>query len=194
MKKIVVIMLLVLVFLMIFTSNSASIIVQPAEIYIKMSNNFIQGNTTKKVVVTNVENHTVNVLAYLENPYPDYIRSNRNPLQNLSWITIVPFQSTLQPGSSKAFYLYLTIPEKYHETLLGKKWEVWATFREEPTNDSTSNTFVREYSVRVYIDTPQSIVSLESLRALISIYLILIASMVIFSFIILRYNKKRMKR
>ena len=190
MKKIMMIIPLALIFLTIFTANSASITVQPAEISIKMVNNFIEGNTTKKIIVTNTENHSVNVLAYLEKPYPDYIRADRIPLENLSWITVVPFQYTLQPGSSKAFYLYLTIPEKYHQKLLNKKWEIWATFR-EGANSSISNAFVKEYSVRIYIDTPHYLVSSTSLKALAIIYLILFASVGVFILIIIVHSKKR---
>jgi hypothetical protein len=182
--------LLTLIFLTAFTVNSVGVTVQPAEVYIKMTGNYISGNTTKKIIVTNVENHNVSVLAYIEKPYPDYIRPNRIPLQNLSWINIVPFQYTLQPNTSKTFYLYLTIPEKFYETLLDKQWEVWATFREEASN-STSNSFVKEYSVRIYIDTPKYLVSSTSLRALTFIYLILFAAIAIFFLLIMVHRKNR---
>lgn len=144
------ILISVLLLSLIFTSISkADVIVSPPEISIKMDNEFINGNTSKKITITNNGEYEINMTWYLENPNPaSWMRPNRTYMPDLSWIDLKPRWGIISPYSSANFYIYLSIPES--DESLNKHWEIWITFK-----DSDGGLFNQEYAIRTYIDTPQ---------------------------------------
>jgi len=148
------ILISIIMLTLIFTYTSkGDLIIKPPEISIKMDNEFIHGNTSKKIIITNNNNYSTNISWYLENPNPiSWMRHNKTFIINLSWIYLNPKWCVISPFDSKSFYIYLDVPEK--EEYLKQYWETWITFKEEHQD----GIFNQEYSVRTYIETPINIV------------------------------------
>jgi len=152
MKKIVPQLLIIIIPLIFSSLCKGNIGVQPPEISITMKDEFIHGNTSKKITITNTNNNDINATWYLEHPDPpSSIRPNRTFIPDLSWIDVKPKNSLIPPNGAGEFFIYLNIPENI-ETL-DKHWETWITFKQE----SSGGIFNQEYAVRVYMDTPTEI-------------------------------------
>jgi hypothetical protein len=132
--------------------SAGDISVSPAEITISMENeNFINGNTSKKITVTNSYNYTYNITWYIEHPSSSLMRSNKTCITNLSWVDVEPKWLEIPSKSSGIFYIYLDIPETQEN--FNKNWETWVTFKGGKQNFS-GGVFNLEYAIRVYINTP----------------------------------------
>jgi len=121
--------------------------VKPRELSIVMEDEFIHGNTTKSVVVTNTIEESINISWYLDHPTQDLIRENKTLIPSFSWISIKPKWQIIPPGSEGLFYIYLDIPVEKEN--LNKHWETWSVFKQEETQ-----FFNWEHAIRLYIDTP----------------------------------------
>jgi hypothetical protein len=154
MKKTIPLVLIILLPL-IFSSSceGKGVSVQPPEISITMNDNFINGNTSKKIAITNNDEYNINVTWYIEHPNPiSWMRQNRTCITNLSWIEVKPKWHIVHPKTTEEFYIYLDIPES--DDLLNQQWETWITFKiNKQENDG--DMFNQEYAIRVYIDTPK---------------------------------------
>jgi len=149
MKKTLAFIILLLLPLVFSTVCRASITVHPLELSITMDNEFIHGNTSKKITITNNNDYNINVSWYLEHPNPiSWMRPNKTCIPSLSWIDANPEWCNVLPDDSVAFYIYLDVPE--NEEHLEQHWETWVTFKQE----LTGGIFDQEHAVRVYIDTP----------------------------------------
>lgn len=135
--------------LLICTSTcKANFSVQPRELSIKMNEEFINGNTSKRVFVTNNIEESINISWYMDNPTQDLIRENKTLIPSLSWISIKPQWKIIPPNGSTIFYIYLDIPEEKEN--FNQHWEIWPVFKQEETQ-----FFNWEHAVRLYIDTPE---------------------------------------
>lgn len=144
-------LLLIFSILLMFNSNcKGDFNVKPRELSIVMADEFILGNTTKGVIVTNTIEESINISWYLDHPTQDLIRENKTLIPSLSWISIEPKWQIITPGNNALFYIYLDIPEEKEN--LNKHWETWPVFKEEETQ-----FFNWEHAVRLYIDTPEII-------------------------------------
>lgn len=153
MKKIFPLILLSLLSLMFSTVCRADITVQPLELSITMDNEFMNGNTSKKITITNNNDYSSNISWYLEHPDPiSWMRPNKTCIPSLSWVDLDPKWNIVQPDDSMSFYIYLDVPES--EDHLEQNWETWVTFKEKyPEGISMQE----EHAVRVYMDTPSEI-------------------------------------
>ena len=150
-KKTLTIIALLLFPLIFSTITSADISVQPLEISINMDNDFINGNTSKKITITNNNDYNFNVTWYKEHPNPiSYLRPNRTYIPELSWIDVEPKWIIIPPKEKGEFYIYLNIPNV--DENLGQHWETWVTFKK---GERTGSFINKEYAIRVYIDTPE---------------------------------------
>ena len=150
MKKSYVIFLLFSI-LLIFSSNcKGNFSVTPRELTINMEDFFIQGNTSKKISVTNQIEESINITWYLDNPSQDLIRENKTLIPSLTWISIEPEWKIIPPNGSTFFYIYSDIPEIKDN--YNQHWELWPVFKQEE-----SEFFNWEHAVRLYIDTPETI-------------------------------------
>jgi len=189
MKKIFPLILLLILSLMFSMVCRADIAVQPLELSITMVNEFIHGNTSKKITITNNNDYNTNISWYLEHPDPiSWIRSNKTCIPSLSWVDLDPKWCIVQPDDSVSFYIYLDVPES--EDHLEQHWETWVTFKEKyPEGVSMQE----EHAVRVYIDTPSEVTnnnhgqneSSMSREVHINIPLLAIAISVVFAVILL---------
>ena len=148
MKKTLPLALLLTLFLILSFICKAGVSVQPPELWITMDNKFIQGNTYKKITLTNNNDNSINFTWYIEHPAENSIRADRTFIPSLSWVDLEPKWHVTQPGDTASFYIYLNIPEI--EENLNQHWEIWATFK----LGSGGGMFNQEHAVRVYIDTP----------------------------------------
>ena len=149
MKKTVMLMLIIIFLFMLIPICKADFFVQPREMSITMDNEFIHGNTSKKIIITNNNNYSTNISWYLEHPNPiSWMRPNKTFIPSLSYINLNPKWYIIPPRDSISFYIYLDIPES--EEHLKQHWETWVTFKEE----YQESIFNQEHAVRVYIDTP----------------------------------------
>ena len=131
---------------------SGNISVYPPEITIPMNEEFIWGNSSKKITIKNNVDQSINVSWYLEHPDPiDWMRSNRTTIPSLSWIDAEPKWCIIAPQMSKSFYIYLYVPKR--EENVQQHWETWITFEQE----SSGSIFNQEHAVRIYMDTPKEI-------------------------------------
>lgn len=146
--------LLFLLFLLFFTiSCQANVIVQPAELTIALTDNFIQENISANITILNDNNYTINVTWYLEHPNPSsLLRPNRTYIENLSWIHVTPSWQLVGSFSTASFSISLTVPQR--DELYDQHWESWVTFT--PHGEQGNGVFSQEYAVRIYIDTPIS--------------------------------------
>jgi len=150
-----------------------------------MDQEFIKGNTTKEIVITNNKDKNINFTWYIENPSPASRRQNRTNITDLSWVDIEPKWYNASPGDKAYFYIYLKIPENGEN--LNQSWEVWATFRL-----GSEGIFNWVHSIRVYIDTPKnmSVIKNQIIDQNIIIFLIIITA-IIAIIIIFFYKKKK---
>ena len=143
-------LMLIIIFLFIFIPIcKGDFFVQPREISITMNNEFVHGNTSKKIMITNNNNYSTNISWYLEHPNPiSWMRPNKTFIPTLSYIDLNPKCYIIPTNDTISFYIYLDIPES--EENLEQHWETWVTFKEE----NQESIFNQEHAVRVYIDTP----------------------------------------
>ncbi|UCD14077.1 MAG: hypothetical protein JSW60_01290 [Thermoplasmatales archaeon] len=198
MKKTLTLPILLLLSLFFSTFGNATITFDPLELKIKMDNEFIHGNTSKNITITNNNNYNINVTWYLEHPNPiSYLRPNRTFIPDLSWVDVEPKWLVISPASAAMFYIHLDIPE--NKELLDQHWEAWVTFQLDEHNGG-GDIFEYEYATRVYIDTPQKAAINDSFNNSNSnyyaIYYIFIAAMAITLLLlgILFYKKKMSKK
>jgi len=148
-KKILSFILILFLFILFFPSCKGGFNVDPRELSITMTDEFIKGNTLKKILVFNDQNENINISWYLDNPEPlSSIRPNRTAIPELSWIDLEPKWQIILPKGNAAFFIYLDIPKnKFNQD---QNWEVWITFKLE------EKQFINiEHAVRLYIDTPE---------------------------------------
>jgi len=132
--------------------SKADFNVQPLELNITMTDKFINGNTSEKIIARNTGDSDINVSWYIDNPTQDSIRENRTLIPDLNWVELEPKQQILHPDIDTEFYIYLNIPENNNN--LNQHWEVWITFKQEQ-----SYFFNFEHAIRYYIDTPTNLVN-----------------------------------
>jgi hypothetical protein len=155
MKRLFILISVILLSLIFTSICKGDVIVSPPEISIKMDNEFINGNTSKKITIINNNDYEFNMTWYLENPNPmSWMRPNRTYMPDLSWIDLKPRWNIIPPHSSANFYIYLSIPES--SEYLNRHWETWITFK-QGTQESGGGMFNQEYAIRTYIDTPQKV-------------------------------------
>lgn len=191
MKKKFFLLLIFILFLVYFPVCKGNFNVFPRESSITMTNEFIKGNTSKRVLITNNIDKSINVSWYLDNPTLDLIRENKTIIPYLDWISIEPKWHVIKPYDDAYFYIYLDIPNSPQN--YNQHWEVWPTFREEETQ-----FFNLEHTVRLYIDTPAeiknddelNIFNFFSIQNSVLIFVIIIA-VVILSFFIKKKNYKK---
>ena len=131
-------------------SSKADFDVNPRELYITMTDKFINGNTSESILVLNTGGYDFNVTWYLDNPTQDSIRENRTNIPDFDWIDLEPKICELRKNHSSSFYIIVNIPE--NKTYLNQHWEVWVTFKPEKADFITF-----EHAVRLYIDTPTNL-------------------------------------
>jgi len=92
-----------------------------------MEDDIIEGNTTKKITVTNKNSYNISVRAWMIHPdVIEWIRPNRTLIDNISWITIKPEKTIIPSYSTSSFYIYISIPNEFKNQIYDKKWEIWA--------------------------------------------------------------------
>ena len=137
-----------IILFLVTTICSANVRVSPPELSITMIEEFIQGNTTKKITIFNDHNTTVNVSWYKEHPNPiEWMRPNRTCIPNISWIDVKPIWKNVSGNSNTSFYIYLEIPDE--KANYNQSWESWITFKLGQQGFASY-----ESAVRLYIDTP----------------------------------------
>lgn len=152
MKKTIILVILLIILIQNTQFSKANITVSPAELTIKIDDIKIDGNTTKKITITNNNSYTFNITWYLEHPNPTaWIRPNKTEIPNLNWITITPKYKKISPYNKTSFYIYLNLP--YDPSIKNKHWESWITFKQGTDNNQTGFINV-ENAVRIYIDIP----------------------------------------
>ena len=177
-----------LIFLMFSNLACANVSVEPAEIYIKMKNSYFEGNTTKKITVTNSFPYSISVKAYFKHPEPlELIRQGREPIENLTWLELHPQKVNISSNSSANIYIHLHIPKELQEENLNKHWESWIALSIQSEEKKNINV---GYLIRTYIDTPQYL--LFPLKSTFLIFIIMgtaIAASIGIIFIKRRYHK-----
>jgi len=154
MKKCLIIFITIILIISFLKIGKAELIVSPPELSITMDNEFIEGNTSKKITITNNQNDNYNVTWYLDNPYPiEWMRPNKTVIPNLTWIDLNPKWMILPQNNYSDFFIYLSIPKS--DEFLNKSWETWVTFKFE--NLGSGEFFNQEFAVRLYIDTPKAV-------------------------------------
>jgi len=157
MKRMFVISLTVLFLLFSLSSiiSKADVFVSPAEISISMEDDFIDGNTSKKITVTNRNSHNISVKAWMMHPdITEWMRPNRTFIENLSWITIEPSQAIVPSNTSADFYIHFNVPNETKNQTYDKHWEIWAALKMGDASGSNTAIFGEGYLVRVYVDAP----------------------------------------
>jgi P pilus assembly chaperone PapD len=141
---------ILLFFLVMVPISKADVTVSPTELYLTMTDTYIEGNTTKKITVTNHYSHDISVKVWMMHPdITEWMRPNRTFIENISWITIEPSELSVPSDTSANFYIYLTIPNETKNQTYYEHWETWAALK-------IVNASLKEgYLVRVYIDTPK---------------------------------------
>lgn len=155
MKKTFALALMILLPLMFSSTCKGNFSVQPLELSITMDNEFMHGNISKKIKITNNNDYSLNVTWYLEHPNPiSWMRPNRTCILSLSWIDLEPKWLAIPPNNDGEFYIYLDIPD--NKECLDQHWETWVTFKEGEQNRN-GGFFNQECAVRVYINTPEQV-------------------------------------
>lgn len=189
MKKLVILILIILFIIMIqLPKSKGDFNVLPLELNITMTDKFINGNTSEKIIVKNTGESDINVSWYIDNPTQDSIRRNRTLIPDLNWVELEPKYQIINPNIDTEFYIHLNIPE--NKNYLNQHWEVWITFKQEE-----SYFFNFEHAIRYYIDTPTNLVNNNSSNPEINIsnYVLLIIIAALISIIIIgfRFYKKK---
>ncbi len=148
MRKSFTLLLIFFIFLICFPICKGNFGVNPRELSIIMIDEFIQGNTSKRVMITSNIEESINISWYIDNPSSDLMRENKTLIPSLSWISIKPKWQIIPPESNSFFYIYLDIPKEQEN--FNQHWEVWPVFKQEETQ-----FFNWEHAVRLYIDTPE---------------------------------------
>ena len=183
-KKLLLTTILTLIILITLPECKGSFDVQPRELYLSMDKEFINGNTSEKIILINTGDSEINISWYLDNPSPDLIRLNRTIIPNLNWIDLEPKWQTIQAYNNSEFFIYLNIPED--KNYLNKYWEIWITFKEEETG------FIKfEHAVRFYIDTPKNLKEVNDNILTFSIIVFVVLIFIVFLSIIYFYKKKK---
>ena len=135
MKKILYLILIIFLSSQIFPLCKADVNVYPLEITITMNEEFLSGNTSKKIVVSNNNDFIYNSTWYIEHPNPiSWLRPNKTFIPDLSWINVDPNWIRISPNEIGEFYIHLNIPETKEN--LNQHWETWITFKEGKSNES----------------------------------------------------------
>lgn len=194
MKKSYVIFLLFSILLILSSNCKGNFSVNPRELAIKMEDYFISGNSSKKIIVTNQIEESINVSWYLDNPSQDLIRENKTLIPSLTWINIEPEWINIPPNSSTFFYIYLEIPQDKDN--YNQHWELWPVFKQEETE-----FFNWEHAVRLYIDTPETIqndgkkdqklFSIFSENILMIFFIVIIFSVAIVSLLFVKIKNRK---
>jgi len=141
--------------LLFISSCGANVSVTPTEIYLTIDDTYIEGNTSKKITVTNAYSHDVSVRAWVEHPdIIEWMRANRTLIENISWITIEPSQATISSNTSADFYIHFNIPNETKNQTYDKHWESWAAVKVSSAAENASSSFKEGYLIRVYADSP----------------------------------------
>lgn len=122
-------------------------------IEIKMTKNFFHGNTTKKIGITNSFEKEINVESKIEHPEV-FSKKNYTKIPNLSWINTHPVNTTIKPGETKKFYIYVDPEEKQEYT--NQLWETSIVFKACFTDDSNNCTDLGT-EARVFLITPEEV-------------------------------------
>jgi hypothetical protein len=189
-KTLTLIIFILLTLVLLLPSSKADFDVNPRELYVTMTDKFINGNTSKSILVFNTGSYDINVTWYLDNPTEDKIRENRTIIPDLNWIDLDPTIHELNKGNSTSFYIILNIPE--NKIYLNQHWEVWVTFKPEKSDFITF-----EHAVRLYIDTPTNLTNQNSSNSEIDYKnsiifgVVVIAIIVVVIFFILRFLHKK---
>ena len=197
MKKTLAVSLLLLLPIFFSTFSNATMTVHPLELTITMDNEFVHGNTSKKITITNNNDYSFNVTWYLEHPTPiSYLRPNRTFISDLSWIDVEPKWIVIPPASDRMFYIHLNIPE--NEELLDQHWEIWVTFQLDE-HKTGGGIFEYEYAIRVYIDTPKTVAINNPLYTSNSdyyaiYYILIVATVITLLPLGILFYKKKMKK
>jgi len=155
MKKIVVLLAIASLILLFIPSCGANVSVTPTEIYLTIDDEYIEGNTSKKITVVNNYYHDVSVGTWMEHPdIIEWMRANRTLIENISWITIEPSQAIIPSNSSASFYIQFNIPNETKNQTYDKHWEIWAAVKISSASENVSSSFKEGYLVRVYVDAP----------------------------------------
>ena len=149
MKKSYVLILFFFLLLIASINCKGNFNVSPRELSIKMEDELISDNTSKKIIISNNIDENINISWYIDNPSLDLIRENKTPIPSLSWISIEPEWKIIPPNGSSNFYIYLKIPNEKEN--YNKNWETWPVFKQEE-----SQLFNFEHAIRLYIDTPET--------------------------------------
>jgi hypothetical protein len=153
MKKTFAIFLIIILLLFFSKGVYASISVNPPELLISMTDEFIHGNTSKRIDVSNNFDYNFNITWYKEHPNPiDWMRPNRSFIPDLSWIYMEPQWFEIPSNSTGSFYIYLDIPKE--DENYEQHWETWVTFK-KGIQEQGGGFFNQEYAIRIYVDTPE---------------------------------------
>jgi len=157
-NAVVLVSIILLIFIMMFLPIiKANVIVSPAEIFLTMTEMYIEGNTTKKITITNQYYHDISVVAWMKHPdIIEWMRQNRTLIDNISWINIEPLVLVIPSNTSNNFYIHLSIPNEIKNQTLSQHWETWAAFKINYASENASSSLKEGYLVRIYIDTPSS--------------------------------------
>jgi len=163
--------------------------VLPLELNITMTDKFINGNTSERIIVRNTGDSDINVSWYIDHPTQGSIRENRTLIPDLNWVELEPKHQILHPNNDTEFYIYLNIPENNNN--LNQHWEVWITFKQ-----NQSYFFNFEHAIRYYIDTPTNLINNNFSNSEINFqnYILLIVFFTILTLIILigfKYYKRK---
>lgn len=159
------------------TVGQNNFIVKPAELYISMNNNYINGNTSRSIRLTNNQPYNVTVKATVKHPDPsDLMRANRTQINNLTWITIVPNQTIIPANTTKKLYLHLDVPEAKEKQNLNKHWESWVAITAVSEGEGMFNV---GYLIRTFIDTPKTLAASFNIMLIAAIGIIIAALIII---------------
>jgi hypothetical protein len=160
--------------------------VLPLELNITMTDKFINGNTSERIIVRNTGDSDINVSWYIDHPTQGSIRENRTLIPDLNWVELEPKHQILHPNNDTEFYIYLNIPENNNN--LNQHWEVWITFKQ-----NQSYFFNFEHAIRYYIDTPTNLIN-NSLNSENNNYMIVLIVVFVLSILVIvivfNYRKK----
>lgn len=169
----------------------ANVSVSPTNLSVIMEDDIIEGNTTKKITVTNKNSYNISVRAWMIHPdVIEWIRPNRTLIDNISWITIKPEKTIIPSYSTSSFYIYISIPNEFKNQIYDKKWEIWAALEVSSVAGEQSNLFTEGYLVRVYVDALKS-PSNSSAFFISPFHLILLLVFSIFGVLIFYYIKRK---
>jgi len=194
MKKTVILLTTFLLTILFISSCKANVVVSPTEIYLTTDGEYLDGNTSRKITVTNNYYHDISVGTKMENPdIIEWMRANRTLIDNISWITMEPSQAVVPPNSSANFYIQLNIPNEIKNQTYDEHWEIWAAVKINSASEDASS-FKEGYLVRIYIDAPSEPEGPSSSLDQIfydTLFAICVAVILTIAFFYFRQRKKR---